>query len=122
MPAFTIYPAIDLRHGKVVRLVQGDPARQTVYSDDPARAAQSWVEAGAAWLHVVNLDGALEQADEANQAALKAILQSKKEPVKIQFGGGVRTPEDIKSLLSAGASRVILGTAAVASPDFLAAA
>ena len=124
MQAFTIYPAIDLRQGKVVRLVQGDPARQTIYSDDPIRTAQCWMEAGAGWLHVVNLDGAMEQAGEASQKAVTAILQSAKEKpgMRVQVGGGVRTMDDISLLLSGGASRVVLGTAAIASPSFLATA
>jgi len=71
---FTIYPAIDLRGGKVVRLKEGDPARMTSYSDDPAEAAQRWLDAGAQWLHVVNLDGAFGESDDANRNALEAIL------------------------------------------------
>ncbi len=123
MQTFTIYPAIDLRRGKVVRLVQGDPSKQTIYSDDPAQAAQRWIEAGAAWLHVVNLDAALEETDEASQAALRVVLESiHGKQARIQFGGGVRTLGEIERLLSAGASRVILGTAAVDTPHVLAAA
>ncbi len=117
MAEFTLYPAIDLRAGKVVRLTQGDPTRQTVYSDDPAQTAHHWLEAGATWLHVVNLDGALGEADGPNQAALKAILAAC--PAGIQFGGGVRTLKDIRRLLEAGVRRVVLGTAAVQSPELL---
>ena len=72
---FTIYPAIDLRGGKVVRLKEGDPARMTSYSDDPAEMAKRWIDAGSTWLHVVNLDGAFGESDNANRAALEAILK-----------------------------------------------
>ena len=66
MKAFTIYPAIDLRAGSVVRLKEGDPGRQTTYSSDPVRTAQTWLDAGARWLHVVNLDGAFEENETQN--------------------------------------------------------
>ena len=73
--SFTIYPAIDLRGGKVVRLKEGDPARMTSYSDDPAETARKWLGMGAQWLHVVNLDGAFGEGDNANRAALESILK-----------------------------------------------
>ena len=72
MSLFDIYPAIDLRHGRVVRLELGDPTRETVFGDDPAAAARRWVDAGATWLHVVNLDGAFAEAGQANWAALES--------------------------------------------------
>ena len=86
-----IYPAIDLRHGRCVRLVQGDPGAETVVSDDPVGTAQHWARLGAEWLHVVNLDGALGEANRAkeNVEALGAILDAVEVPV--QFGGGLRT-------------------------------
>jgi phosphoribosylformimino-5-aminoimidazole carboxamide ribotide isomerase len=86
--SFTIYPAIDLRGGKVVRLKEGDPARMTSYSDDPVEIAQRWLGAGVSWLHVVNLDGAFEESDHANRSALEAIL---KLGAQVQFGGGLRS-------------------------------
>ncbi len=120
---FEIYPAIDLRRGQVVRLVQGDPGRQTTYGDDPAGVARRWATAGARWLHVVNLDGAFGEAGEENLAALEAILGviSKSHPsVKVQFGGGLRGLEDIERVINAGVSRVMLGSMAVEKPEFAA--
>jgi phosphoribosylformimino-5-aminoimidazole carboxamide ribotide isomerase len=113
---FTIYPAIDLRGGKVVRLKEGDPARMTSYSDDPAETAMRWLEAGATWLHVVNLDGAFGESDAANRAALEAIL---KLGARVQFGGGMRSLEAIETALSLGVSRAVLGTIAIEQPDIV---
>lgn len=111
--SFTVYPAIDLRGGKVVRLQEGDPERMTEYSDDPAETASRWMNAGAKWLHVVNLDGAFGQKDEANRLALKGIL---KLGAQIQFGGGIRSIDAIDTALELGVSRVVLGTIAVERP------
>jgi phosphoribosylformimino-5-aminoimidazole carboxamide ribotide isomerase len=114
-----IYPAIDLRHGRCVRLVQGDPRAETVVSDDPAATARRWVGLGAEWLHVVNLDGAFgfgEEAD-ANAAALRNILTAVDVPV--QFGGGLRSMADIEAALALGVARVVVGTAAISDPDLL---
>ncbi len=122
MSEFTVYPAIDLRHGKVVRLVQGDPARQTVFSENPAAVAARWAAAGASWLHVVNLDGAFEQPDGLNQAALQAILQAlraARSPVQVQCGGGLRTLADLERAASLGVARLVLGTAAITSPGLV---
>ena len=113
---FTIYPAIDLRGGKVVRLKEGDPARMTSYSDDPAEMAKRWIDAGSTWLHVVNLDGAFGESDNANRAALEAIL---KLDVRVQFGGGMRSLESIEAALSLGVSRVVLGTIAIEQPEIV---
>jgi phosphoribosylformimino-5-aminoimidazole carboxamide ribotide isomerase len=115
--SFTIYPAIDLRGGKVVRLKEGDPARMTSYSDDPAETARRWLDAGAAWLHVVNLDGAFSESDNANRAALELIL---KLGARVQFGGGMRLLAAIDGALSLGVSRVVLGTIAIEQPDVVA--
>jgi phosphoribosylformimino-5-aminoimidazole carboxamide ribotide isomerase len=121
MNKFTIYPAIDLRAGQVVRLKEGDPGRQTKYSDNPAEAAERWLEAGARWLHVVNLDGAFAENDLANQGALRAILDSaSKFEARVQFGGGIRSIERIDRALSLGVSRVVLGTIAVEQPELVA--
>lgn len=120
MNPFTVYPAIDLRAGKVVRLVQGDPDKQTTYHSDPAFIARQWVAAGATWLHIVNLDGAFEEADARNKAALQAILHALEGTgASLQFGGGLRTLADIESALALGIKRVILGTAAVSAPQVL---
>jgi phosphoribosylformimino-5-aminoimidazole carboxamide ribotide isomerase len=120
MAAFTIYPAIDLRKGQVVRLRQGDPDRQTTYAADPAQVAARWLEAGARWLHVVNLDGAFGEADPENQSALKAILaQAQLWNAKVQFGGGLRSLEGIDNALRLGIQRIVLGTAALEMPELL---
>ncbi|MEN6409897.1 MAG: 1-(5-phosphoribosyl)-5-[(5-phosphoribosylamino)methylideneamino]imidazole-4-carboxamide isomerase [Anaerolineaceae bacterium] len=113
MSAFDLYPAIDLHQGRVVRLVQGDLARQKTYGDDPVEFARRWFAAGANWIHVVNLDGAFEQAEDANLTALHAILAMRQKEfphVRIQFGGGVRSLEMIRQVLDVGVNRVILGT------------
>jgi phosphoribosylformimino-5-aminoimidazole carboxamide ribotide isomerase len=121
MSTFTIYPAIDLRAGQVVRLKEGDPDRQTKYSDDPAETARHWLEAGAQWLHIVNLDGAFAENDSANQAALRAILDATtKFEARVQFGGGIRSIEMVARALDLGASRVVLGTVAVEQPQLVA--
>jgi len=114
---FTIYPAIDLRGGKVVRLKEGDSARMTSYSDDPAETARRWLHTGATWLHVVNLDGAFGESDNANRAALEAILKC---GARVQFGGGMRSLAAIERAIDLGASRVVLGTIAIEEPDVVA--
>ena len=120
---FTIYPAIDLRGGKVVRLKEGDPARMTAYSDDPAETAKRWLTMGAKWLHVVNLDGAFGEGDGANQQALVSILKVAKEfGANVQFGGGLRSLDSVSRALSLGVSRIVLGTIAVEQPDVVASA
>ena len=111
--SFTIYPAIDLRGGKVVRLKEGDPRRMTAYSDDPAETARRWLEAGASWLHVVNLDGAFGEKDDANRSALASIL---KLGAQVQFGGGMRSLAAVERAIELGVSRVVLGTLAVEQP------
>ena len=110
---WTIYPAIDLRQGRVVRLKQGDPGRETHYSDDPLNVARRWQEAGATWLHVVNLDGALGEQGQENQAALERILSA---GLQVQFGGGLRSLDGIRRVLDLGVDRAIIGTAAVRDP------
>ncbi len=113
-----IYPAIDLRGGKVVRLREGDPDQQKVFSDDPVQTAQQWRDQGAEWLHIVNLDGAFSQANE-NRTIAAAIAQS---AVRVQFGGGLRTLDDVEAVLNQGVSRAVLGTAAVENPALIEAA
>jgi phosphoribosylformimino-5-aminoimidazole carboxamide ribotide isomerase len=115
---FIIFPAIDLRGGQVVRLKEGDPQRQTQYSNDPAAAARRWLSAGASWLHVVNLDGAFEQPDDANRQALNAVLaEAQAFGAQVQFGGGLRSLDMVQEALSAGVSRVVLGTLAIEQPE-----
>lgn len=111
--SFIIYPAIDLRSGQVVRLAQGDPSRATIYDDDPAGTARRWQEAGASWVHVVNLNGAFGGADEANWRALEKIAAV---GIRIQFGGGLRDIESVRRAMRLGAARAVIGTAAVEAP------
>ncbi|MFZ2360313.1 MAG: 1-(5-phosphoribosyl)-5-[(5-phosphoribosylamino)methylideneamino]imidazole-4-carboxamide isomerase [Anaerolineae bacterium] len=117
-----IFPAIDLRRGRCVRLRQGDPAAETVFGDNPAAMARHWVEQGAQWLHVVNLDGALgdQGAGGLNLRRLAEIRAAV--PLPIQFGGGLRTLDDVALALELGATRVVLGTALVQRPELAAAA
>lgn len=111
-----IYPAIDLRGGKVVRLKEGDPARQTVFSDDPVATAARWRDEGAEWLHVVNLDGAFEAA----ASPLSTAREMAEQGLHIQMGGGIRTRAAVAAALDAGVSRVVLGTAAIENPQLVA--
>lgn len=113
MPPFTIFPAIDLRNGKIVRLAQGDPARQTTYGDDPRAQAQKFKDEGAAWVHVINLSGAFGEEASANLKALEAVLTV---GLKVEFGGGLRDEESVKIPLEMGVERVFLGTAAIQNP------
>ncbi len=108
---FTIFPAIDLRGGRVVRLKQGRAENEIVYGNDAAEMARRWESDGAAWLHVVNLDGAFGAADNLNRDALKTILDAVKIPV--QFGGGLRDLSAMKRALDLGVARVIIGTVAI---------
>lgn len=111
-----IYPAIDLKDGACVRLVQGDMDRATVFNDDPAAQAKSFEDVGFEWLHVVDLNGAFA-GHSVNKAAVEAILKAVKIPV--QLGGGVRSLDHIENWLSRGVSRVILGTVAARDPDLV---
>ena len=108
-----VYPAIDMRGGKVVRLMEGDPNRETVFNDDPVAQAKTWVEQGAEWLHMVNLDGAFDD-DSDYISILKEVA---KLDVKIQFGGGLRSLSAVKKALDAGVDRVVIGTLAAKEPD-----
>ncbi len=141
-----IYPAIDLRKGRCVRLRQGDPNAETVFGEDPVAMARHWVDQGAEWLHVVNLDGALTPksapAAASKSAAETGLVQRLTSPdhlpsetlpinlrrlrdicravdVPVQYGGGLRTLDDIELALSLGASRVVLGTVAVQNPNIV---
>ena len=110
------YPAIDIRGGKAVRLRQGDFGDETVYNDDPAEAARSWVQAGARFLHVIDLDGAREGKPQ-NLDHLERITDAVRVPV--QYGGGLREIASVRAALAAGADRAILGTAAYSDMEFL---
>jgi len=110
-----VIPAIDLRGGKAVRLVRGDPKDVTVYADDPAEVAARFQEEGARRLHVIDIDAALEEG--ANRETIRRVCQAVAVPV--QVGGGVRTLEDIKEVLELGAARTILGTTAALDPSFV---
>ena len=111
-----LIPAIDLRNGFCVRLLQGEIDKETVYSDEPAAMAVTFEEAGAKRLHLVDLDGAF-QGEGANLSSIRSILKNVSIP--IQIGGGLRTEEDIDSIMDLGASAVIVGTMAVKHPDVL---
>jgi phosphoribosylformimino-5-aminoimidazole carboxamide ribotide isomerase len=111
-----LYPAIDIRGGQAVRLLQGDYARETVYDADPVDAATRWTGEGAQFLHVVDLDGAKAGAPQ-NLDAVRRIAAAVSCP--IQVGGGLRETESVAAALEAGAERVVIGTAALRDPEFL---
>ena len=111
-----LFPAIDLRAGRCVRLVQGDYDRETVYGDDPVAQALAFQEAGADWVHVVDLDAA-RSGSPVNRSAVAAVAAALDVPV--QTGGGVRSLADARTLFDAGVTRVVLGTAAIQDPDLV---
>ena len=111
-----IFPAIDLIGGKAVRLVKGDYAKVTVYSDDPVSVAKGFERAGAKYLHVVDLEGARD-GSVANLETIKKIINETS--LFVEVGGGIRSMETVKTYIDAGADRVIIGTAAVTDPEFL---
>jgi len=112
-----LYPAIDIRGGKAVRLLQGDYERETAYDADPADAAVRWAEDGAEFLHVVDLDGAKAGSPQSLDAVRRIVARV---DCPIQVGGGLRNAESVAAVLEAGAERVVIGTAALRDPDFLA--
>ena len=116
-----LYPAIDLRDGKVVRLLQGDYDQQTTYGDDPVAVAVSFADAGAQWIHVVDLDAA-RSGSPVNRPVVAAIARALGGRASVQTGGGVRTVGDAQSLADAGVARVVMGSAAVKDPSLVAAA
>lgn len=118
MSEFIVYPAIDLRFGKVVRLRQGKGDQQTVYGSDPESVAEDWIGQGAEWLHVVNLNGAFGESTEENEVAIKGIVEAGKEKVNIQLGGGIRSVEEIEAALALGVTRIVLGTSVMENPAF----
>jgi phosphoribosylformimino-5-aminoimidazole carboxamide ribotide isomerase len=112
-----ILPAIDIRRGRVVRLSQGEASRETVYADDPLAQAERFFEAGARWLHVVDLDRAF--GDGSNVATVGRIARAAEGRAFAQYGGGLRTPEAISEALDAGVTRAVIGTAAVSDPGLV---
>jgi phosphoribosylformimino-5-aminoimidazole carboxamide ribotide isomerase len=108
-----VIPAVDLKNGRCVRLRQGRMDAETIYSDDPVATAQRWVDQGATWLHVVDLDGAVE-GEPRNLSVIERIVKTV--PVPVQVGGGIRTVERIERYLRLGVARVILGTLAIEHP------
>jgi phosphoribosylformimino-5-aminoimidazole carboxamide ribotide isomerase len=111
-----LFPAIDLKEGRCVRLIQGDMAQATVFNDDPAAQAEAFARQGFAWLHVVDLDGAFAGRP-MNAAAVEAILR--RVTIPVQLGGGIRDLRTVEGWLAKGIARVNIGTAAVRDPDFV---
>lgn len=116
MSAFIIYPAIDIRDGKCVNLIQGDYDQETIYNENTLEAAQNWEAQGAEWIHLVDLDGA-KAGHPVNQKLIGEIAKGVQVPV--QIGGGIRVMKDVEMLLELGVSRVILGTAAIEDRSFV---
>ena len=110
-----IYPAIDIRGGRAVRLVEGDFARETQFDADPVDAARRWQDAGAEWIHIVDLDGARDGTG-ANRDAIARIRKAV--DVRIEVGGGIRSEADLQALAAIGIDRFILGSIAITDPDF----
>jgi phosphoribosylformimino-5-aminoimidazole carboxamide ribotide isomerase len=109
-----LFPAIDIRDGRAVRLIQGDYEKETSYDDDPVVAARRWVDGGARWLHIVDLDGA-RTGEPVNLEHVRRIVAAVDVPV--QLGGGLRDSKKVEEAISSGAERVVLGTAAVRDPE-----
>ncbi len=115
MSKFIIYPAIDMRGGKCVRLVQGDYNQETVYGDSPFEMAKQFAQDGADWIHMVDLDGAKAKKRVNDEHVLRVANEL---DVQVQIGGGIRTEEDVAFYLEQGVDRVILGSVAVNEPEF----
>jgi phosphoribosyl isomerase A len=113
----TLFPAVDIRDGRAVRLTQGRADAETVYDDDPVAAAQRFVDAGASWLHVVDLDAAFT-GEPRNRSLIEAIVEAT--GARVQASGGVRTLDDVRASLGYGAERVVIGTMALQEPTFVA--
>jgi len=115
---FAILPAIDLRGGRVVRLEQGDFARETAFSDDPVAVAHAFADAGARWLHVVDLDAARD-ASSGHGTIIAAIVDAVGDRLAVEVAGGLRTQEAVAAALAGGAARAVIGTAALSDPAFV---
>ena len=113
-----LYPAIDVRAGRVVRLAKGDYDAETVYGDDPVAVARSLADAGARWINVVDLDAA-RSGDPVNRRVVATVAAAVSGRAGVQTGGGVRTLDDVRALADAGVARVVMGSAAVADPDLV---
>lgn len=111
-----LLPAIDLRDGRAVRLTQGDYDRETVYADDPLEVARGFVKDGAAWLHVVDLDGALEGVPRNGDLIRRIVSEV---PIRVEVSGGLRDEEGVRAAIASGAARVVVGTRALADPPFV---
>jgi phosphoribosylformimino-5-aminoimidazole carboxamide ribotide isomerase len=116
MNEFVLYPAIDMRNGKCVRLMQGDYEQETIYGDSPFDMAKQFADQGAEWIHMVDLDGAKDGKKINHEHVLRV---AKELSAKVQIGGGIRSMEDVSYYLDAGVDRVILGSAAVSNPEFV---
>ncbi len=114
-PRLTLFPAIDLRGGRCVRLEQGAPDREKVYDSDPIGMAASFVAKGAEWIHVVDLDAAFGEG--SNRELIAELARST--PARIQTGGGLRTEQDLKEVLSGDVARAVIGTAAIENPELV---
>lgn len=112
---FALYPAIDLRRGRCVRLEKGDAAHETVYGSDPVAVARSFADAGAEWIHLVDLDAAF--GDGSNRRLIGDVVRST--ALRVQTGGGLRTEDDLAAVLDAGAARAVIGTAAIENPELV---
>lgn len=110
-----VYPAVDLRGGKVVRLREGNPDNQTIFSEQPVQTVKEWIGQGAEWIHMVNLDGAFAEANDNG----RILEESAKLGAKIQFGGGLRDLDAVQQAFDRGAARVVLGTAAILNPEIV---
>ena len=115
---FTLYPAIDIKNGKCVRLLFGEMEKETVYNNNPLDQAMWFIDQGAKWLHIVDLDGAVSGKN-VNKKAIEQILNKLKDQVKIQIGGGIRNLNDLDFWLQNSANRVVLGTLAIENPNFI---
>ena len=113
--SFALYPAIDLRGGRCVRLEQGEASRETVYGDEPLAVARTFADAGAEWVHVVDLDAAFGAG--SNRALIRELVAAV--PLKVQTGGGLRSDADVDEVLEAGAARAVIGTAAIENPELV---
>ncbi|TDL32544.1 1-(5-phosphoribosyl)-5-[(5-phosphoribosylamino)methylideneamino]imidazole-4-carboxamide isomerase [Jeotgalibacillus sp. S-D1] len=114
--SFMIYPAIDMRDGKCVRLTQGDYNQETIYGDSPFDMAKQFVDEGAEWIHMVDLDGAKDGKRINDEYVLRVVNEL---PAKVQVGGGIRTEEDVVHYLNQGVDRVIIGSLAVTNPELV---
>jgi phosphoribosylformimino-5-aminoimidazole carboxamide ribotide isomerase len=115
---FTLYPAIDIKNGKCVRLLFGDMSKETIYGDNPLDQAMWFLDQGAEWLHIVDLDGAV-RGENINKTAILKILKKLQNKIKIQIGGGIRDLSQIDFWLQNSVDRVILGTVALENPDLI---